>query len=520
MNGKQLKNSILQWAIQGKLVPQDPNDEPASVLLDKIRQEKERLIKEKKIKRDKNASIIYRGEDNSYYEKILATGEARCIDEEIPFEIPQGWEWCRVSSLFQINPKVVAEDNTSAAFIPMEAISAGYGSEFRYYEKEWGEIKSGYTAFADNDIAFAKITPCFQNRKSAIFEGLPNGIGAGTTELKILRTYGETINRWFVLYFLESPYFIDEATFKGTANQQRIIVGYLENKLFPLPPLAEQERIVDKIGLVMPIIDKYSKSQELLDKMNVELNECLKKSVLQEAIQGKLVPQIAEEGTAQELLEQIKKEKQKLVKEGKLKKSALSDSVIFHGDDNKYYTINKKEKICIDDEIPFDIPDTWEWCRLGTLFSHCTGKALNSSNLKGQLMTYITTSNLYWDRFELGNIKQMRFTDEEIEKCTATFGDLLVCEGGDVGRAAIWNYPYDIRIQNHIHKLRAYKQLCTKFFFWVFYFYKATGRIGGKGIGIQGLSSKALDNILIPLPPLKEQQRIVAQIEKLFEQLH
>lgn len=457
---------------------------------------------------------------SSYYEKMLTTGEVKCIDEEVPFEIPKGWEWCRVSSLFQINPKVVAEDNTSAAFIPMEAISAGYGSEFRYYEKEWGEIKSGYTAFADNDIAFAKITPCFQNRKSAIFEGLPNGIGAGTTELKILRTYGETINRWFFLYFLESPYFIDEATFKGTANQQRIIVGYLENKLFPLPPLAEQERIVDKIGLVMPIIDKYSKSQELLDKMNVELNECLKKSVLQEAIQGKLVPQIAEEGTAHELLEQIKTEKQKLVKEGKLKKSALASSVIFRGDDNKYYTIDKKEKICIDDEMPFDIPDTWQWCRLGTLFSHCTGKALNASNLKGSLMTYITTSNLYWNRFELDNLKRMRFTDEEIEKCTATLGDLLVCEGGDIGRAAIWNYPYDIRIQNHIHKLRAYKLLCTKFFFWVFYFYKATGQIGGKGIGIQGLSSKALDNILIPLPPLKEQQRIVAQIEKLFEQLH
>ncbi|WP_233544445.1 restriction endonuclease subunit S [Prevotella sp. AM34-19LB] len=254
--------------------------------------------------------------------------------------------------------------------------------------------------------------------------------------------------------------------------------------------------------------------------MNEEIKEQFKKSILQEAIQGKLVPQLTEEGTAQDLLEQIKTEKQKLVKEGKLKKSALNDSVIFRGDDNKYYTINKKERISVDDEIPFDIPNTWEWCRLGTLFSHCTGKALNALNQKGELMTYITTSNLYWDRFELDNLKQMRFTDEEIEKCTATFGDLLVCEGGDIGRAAIWNYQYDIRIQNHIHKLRAYKQLCTKFFFWVFYFYKATGRIGGKGIGIQGLSSKALDKILIPLPPLKEQQRIVAQIEKLFEQLH
>ncbi len=294
----------------------------------------------------------------------------------------------------------------------------------------------------------------------------------------------------------------------------------LVSHLMPIPPLTEQYRIVEKIQYLLPLVEKYSDGQILQDKLNSEIKDKLRKSILQEAIQGKLVPQIAEEGTAHELLEQIKTEKQKLVKEGKLKKSALNDSIIFRGDDNKYYTINRNEKICIDDEIPFDIPDTWEWCRLGTLFSHCTGKALNASNIKGQLMTYITTSNLYWDRFELDNLKQMRFTDEEIEKCTATFGDLLVCEGGDIGRAAIWNYTYDIRIQNHIHKLRAYKQFCTKFFFWVFYFYKATGQIGGKGIGIQGLSSKALDNILIPLPPLKEQQRIVAQIEKLFEQLH
>ena len=185
---------------------------------------------------------------SSYYEKILATGEVKCIDEEIPFTLPIGWEWCRVSSVFLINPKVSADDDDIAAFVPMEAISAGYDSEFRFYEKPWKEIKSGYTAFEDNDIAFAKITPCFQNRKSVIFNGLPNGIGAGTTELKILRTYGETINRYYVLYFLETPYFIDEATFKGTANQQRIIVGYLENKLFPLAPLAEQNRIVDKIS--------------------------------------------------------------------------------------------------------------------------------------------------------------------------------------------------------------------------------------------------------------------------------
>ena len=501
MNGKQLKNSILQWAIQGKLVPQDPNDEPASVLLDKIRQEKERLIKEKKIKRDKNASIIYRGEDNSYYEKITATGEVKCIDEEVPFEIPKGWEWCRVSSLFQINPKVVAEDNTSAAFIPMEAICAGYGSEFRYYEKVWGEIKSGYTAFADNDIAFAKITPCFQNRKSAIFEGLPNGIGAGTTELKILRTYGETINRWFVLYFLESPYFIDEATFKGTANQQRIIVGYLENKLFPLPPLAEQERIVGKIGLVMPIIDKYSKSQELLDKMNVELNECLKKSVLQEAIQGKLVPQIAEESSAQELLKQIKAEKQKLVKEGKLKKSALNDSVIFRGDDNKYYEQVGKNCVDITEELPFDLPNNWTWCRLGNLVSITSGENLTSKQMhNGKIPVYggngITgyhsKANIFEETIVIGRVGYY---------CGSIH--LTPCQAWVTDNAFITQYSKLLNRDFLIYLLTALNlgKCCN-----------ATAQ--------PVVSGKKIYPLLIALPPFKEQKRIVAQIEKLFEQLH
>ena len=519
MNGKQLKNSILQWAIQGKLVPQDPNDEPASVLLDKIRQEKERLIKEKKIKRDKNASIIYRGEDNSYYEKMLATGEVKCIDEEIPFEIPKGWEWCRICHVAEIarggSPRPIKEYLTDATDginwikIGDTEKDSKYITSVKERIKQSGVSKSRMVHKGDflltNSMSFGR--PYITQVDGCIHDGW-----------LVISLIEQSYRQDFFYYLLSSGYAYSQfAKRVAGAVVQNLNSEKVAISLFPLPPYKEQNRIVQKIKDLLPLVEKFGNDKTLLDKLNADINTRLKKSILQEAIQGKLVPLIAEEGTAQELLEQIKKEKQKLVKEGKLKKSTLSDSVIFRGDDNKYYSINKKEKICIDDEIPFDIPDTWEWCRLGTLFSHCTGKALNSSNLKGQLMTYITTSNLYWDRFELGNIKQMRFTDEEIEKCTATFGDLLVCEGGDVGRAAIWNYPYDIRIQNHIHKLRAYKQLCTKFFFWVFYFYKATGRIGGKGIGIQGLSSKALDNILIPLPPLKEQQRIVAQIEKLFE---
>lgn len=432
----------------------------------------------------------------------------KCIDEEIPFEIPQGWEWCRVSSLFQINPKVVAEDNTSAAFIPMEAISAGYGSEFRYYEKKWGEIKSGYTAFADNDIAFAKITPCFQNRKSAIFEGLPNGIGAGTTELKILRTYGETINRWFVLYFLESPYFIDEATFKGTANQQRIIVGYLENKLFPLPPLAEQERIVGKIGLVMPIIDKYSKSQEILDKMNVELNECLKKSVLQEAIQGKLVPQIAEEGTAQELLEQIRVEKQKLVKEGKLKKSALNNSAIFRGDDNKYWEKSTECMESIDDNIPFEIPSTWCWVRHNQLFEISGGSQPPKSQFVDNPKSgYI---RLYQIRDYGSNPMPVYIPKEKANKITKEGDIILARYGGSLGKV-FWakDGAYNVAMAKVIPLFES--EFVNKQYLFLFYqssIYQYLVKDHSRSAQA-GFNKDNLTDLFFPLPPLEEQSRIV-----------
>ena len=251
-----LPKSILQEAIQGRLVPQDPNEEPASVLLSRIREEKQKLLEIGKLKKkDITDSVIFKGEDNKYFEKIGK--EIICIDDEIPFDIPDSWEWVRVKEIFQINPKNSAQDDTVAAFIPMEKISATYGSAYTYDSVKWGKIKTGFTHIADGDVAFAKITPCFQNRKSAIFEGLPNGIGAATTELKVLRQYGETINRWYLLYFLESPYFIDEAKFKGTANQQRIITGYLENKLFPLPPRDEQDRIALIVKQTASIMSRW-----------------------------------------------------------------------------------------------------------------------------------------------------------------------------------------------------------------------------------------------------------------------
>ncbi len=177
--------------------------------------------------------------------------------------------------------------------------------------------------------------------------------------------------------------------------------------------------------------------------------------------------------------------------------------------------MGKNELVCIADEVPFEIPESWEWVRLGEIFQHNTGKALNSSNRSGELLTYITTSNLYWNRFEVDSLREMYFSEAKVEKCTAVKGDLLVCEGGDIGRAAIWPYNANIRIQNHIHRLRAYVEVCTEYYYYIFFLYKHAGWIGGKGIGIKGLSSNALHSLIFPLPPLHEQQRIVTKLKML-----
>ena len=518
MNGKQLKNSILQWAIQGKLVPQDPNDEPASMLLERIRTEKAKLVKEKKIKKDKNESIIYRCDDNSYYEKFLATGEVKCIDDEIPFEIPKGWEWTRIRN--------ISQSYIGLTYSPTDVSSRGT------IVLRSSNIQDGKIVLNDVVRVSKEISKKLQVEKNDIIICARNGsaklVGksAVVTDVTEPMTFGafmaicKTALYQYVSIFLQSDLFFSQLRgVSGTTTINQLTQNNFNDFWIPIPPANEQKRIVEKLQNVSPFIERYSKSQETLNLMNIQIKEQLKKSILQEAIQGKLVPQIAEEGTAQELLEQIRQEKQKLVKEGKLKKSVLTDSVIYKGDDNKYYEQIDKENKEITEDILFDLPNKWQWCRIGTIFMHNNGKQLNKGNSKGKLMKYITTSNLYWDGFVLDNLKEMPFENNEIDRCMAVKGDLLVCEGGDIGRSCIWNYDFPIMLQNHIHKLRPYIPLCTKFFYYIFNLYNLAGLIGGKGIGIQGFSSKALHNTLVPLPPLKEQYRIVTQIEKLFEQL-
>ena len=499
MNGQQLKNSILQMAVQGKLVPQDPNDEPASVLLERIRKEKEKLIKEGKIKKEKNPSYIFRGADNLPYEKV-GKNEPVCIADEAPFEIPDSWEWVRLGSVIELQS---GQDMT-----PDKYNDNGDGIPYI----------TGASNIIDGTVVINRWTTCgkaFAHRGDILLT-CKGTVGT----MAILQEETVHIARQIMaIRPIGNLYVLETMVENLKAAAKSMIPGISRNdvltSLFPVPPLNEQHRIIIKLKEVDPYICQYDKSESMLRHMDNIFPETLKKSILQWAVQGKLVAQDPNDEPVEVLLERIKAEKHRLVKEGKIKKDK-HESVIFRRDNSHYEKLNDTER-CIDDELPFEIPETWKWIRLGTLFQHNTGKALNASNKDGQKLTYITTSNLYWDRFVLDSLKEMFFTDSEIEKCTVQQGDLLVCEGGDIGRAAIWNRNMPMRIQNHIHRLRAYVPVCSRFFYYLFYLYKGAGWIGGKGIAIQGLSSNAIHNLLFPLPPLQEQFRIVEKIDNALQ---
>ena len=522
MNGKQLKNSILQWAIQGKLVPQDPNDEPASVLLERIREEKARLVKEGKIKKDKNESIIFRGDDNSHYEKFLATGEVKCIDDEIPFEIPEGWEWCRFGHLVNHSPAVDNDDDALVAFMPMKMIDSGYGSSFSYETKKWEEVKNGFTKLSVGDIAYAKITPCFQNRKSFIFDSSTCKTAAATTELNVVRIYGETISRWYLLYILKSDFFIKDAKYKGTAGQQRVLSSYVHEKLIPVPPFMEQVRIVAKIIEVLPYTNRYEATQLQLERLNASLYPQLKKSILQEAIQGKLVPQDPNDEPASALLERIREEKQRLLKEGKLKKKDITDSIIFKGGDNKYFEKIDNNILCVDEEIPFELPESWQWVRLNDICEYIQrGKSPKYSEIKkypvvaqkcNQWSGFSLEKALFIDPNTLSSYGKERFL---------VHGDLLWNSTGlgTLGRMAIYNEnvnPYDVAVaDSHVTVIRPIKSFINfEYLYLYFSSNEVQSVIEDKADGStkqKELATKTIKSYLIPLPPLSEQHRIVAK---------
>ena len=515
MTGKQLKNSILQWAIQGKLVPQDPNDEPASVLLEKIRQEKERLIKEKKIKRDKNASIIFRGEDNSYYEKLLATGEVKCIDEEIPFEIPQGWEWSKLSNVIEL---LSGQD-----FIPEKYNSSNQGIPYI----------TGASNIVNGNLAINRWTetPTVIGKLGDLLI-VCKGSGVGkmcicnvdkihiARQIQIIRNFSNAIS----LSYVKS---VVEANLQTIiSNAQGVIPGisreHILNLLIPLPPTNEQYEIDKKLQEILPFIDRYAKSQEALDKLNVELLGNLKKSILQEAVQGRLVPQIAEEGTARELLEQILQEKQKLVEEGKLKKTALTDSIIYKGDDNRYYEKIDQQCKDITEEIPFDLPDSWTWVRLGCISDIIGGYAFQSSSLKEeQGKRVIRISDISEQGFV--NTKIVRYNGAPITDIyrIQKYDIIIAMTGGTVGKSLfVKELPEDeLLLNQRVARIRNLWMNVDYLYFVIIAPHIKEFINKQKNSTNDNISMSDISNFLIPLPSIKEQQRIVAQIERLFEQL-
>ena len=530
MNGKQLKNSILQWAIQGKLVPQDPNDEPASVLLEKIRQEKERLIKEKKIKRDKNASIIYHGEDNSYYEKILATGEVKCIDEEVPFEIPKGWEWCRLNdlALYRKGPfgssltksMFVAKSNQSVkVYEQKNAIQKDFRLGDYYISKEKFEAMQSFIV-KPNDI----IVSCAGTIGETYLLPLDAPFGIINQALMRVTLFDLSMAEYWQMYF--AYMLLNEAQMKGAGSAIKNIppFEYLKAVLVPVPPLSEQSRLVERYNLLLSLIAKYESEADKLNCLNLNIYDKLKKSVLQEAIQGKLVKQIAEEGTAQELLEQIKAEKQKLVKEGKLKKSALNDSVIFRGDDNRYYEKIGKKCVDITDEIPFDLPCNWCWCRFSNIASMTIGK----TPARGE-QTYWINGKYNWvsisDMIDGGLISttKEKVSDLAVEEVFSApiseKGCLLMSFKLSIGKTSILDID-----AFHNEAIITIRPVIDKEYVMRNYLFKVLPLIANLGESkdaIKGktLNSKSLSNLLIPLPSLVEQQRIVEKIEQLMQLL-
>ena len=507
MKAEQLRKSILQLAIQGKLVPQDPADEPASVLLERIRTEKQRLIKEGKIKKDKGDSVIFKGDDNCYYEKTGS--EVKNITDEIPFDIPDSWCWVRHNELFEISggsqpPKAKFKDTPQTGFVRLFQIR-DYGKN---PQPIYISIDATTKTTKKGDILLAR----YGASLGKVFwaeDGAYNVAMAKVIPLFDIKTIS---NEYLFLYYKSSLY-QDTIIGHSRSAQAGFNKDDLSKMFFVLPPLSEQIRIVNALKNIEPLIAEYDKLEQQATKLDGEIYDKLKKSILQYAIQGKLVPQDSNDEPAAVLLKRIRAEKK-----AQLGKKYV-ESYIYKGDDNCYYEKVGLETKNITDEIPFDIPDTWEWARVDTLFQHNTGKALNSANTKGNYREYITTSNLYWNYFKLDSLKKMLFTDEEIDKCSLKKGDLLVCEGGDIGRSAIWNFDIPMCIQNHIHRLRAYFAVETKFYYCVLYLYKQLGIIGGKGIGIQGLSTKALGRIIFPVPPLAEQKRIIEQINVIFSKL-
>ncbi len=484
MTPQELKNSILQLAIQGKLVEQRPEEGTAEELYQQIQAEKQALIKAGKLKKEKPLPEI--------------------TEDEKPFDIPESWKWVRISAITVLNPKNELDDSIDTAFIPMPCVSDGYRNEHSFEVRRWGDIKKGFTHFAERDIGIAKITPCFQNRKSVIFQNLPNGYGAGTTELSIVRVIRETLSREYLLWFFKSDHFISNGkkSFTGTAGQQRIHKDYLSTCLLPLPPLAEQKRIVAKIEELLPLLDRYEQAWNRLEDFNKRFPIDLQKSILQLAIQGKLVPQRPEEGTGEELYQQIQAEKQALIKAGKLKKEKPLPEIT-------------------EDEKPFEIPESWKWVRFSELMLSMStgpfGSMLHKSDYIENGIPLVNPANIINGKIISSN--KMMVSSETRKRLNSYIlhsGMIVIGRRGEMGRCAVVSDAEEGWLcGTGSFFMEPSKMLSAQYLQIIFTTPYVKSYLCGESVGttMSNLNHKILSMMPIPLPPYKEQKRIDSELE-------
>ena len=518
-----LRELMLTLAVQGKLVPQDPGDEPASVLLKKIRAEKDRLIAGGKIRRDKPLTKV--------------------ADEEKPFEAPKGWEWSTLAAIGIINPRNNAADDVTASFVQMSSIPVAFSAPHIIELRPWRDIKSGFTQFAEGDVGVAKITPCFENGKSTVFQNLSNGIGAGTTELHIVRPMCEVAPR-YVLLFLKTPSFLveGEAMMTGSAGQKRMPRNYFENKPFPLPPLPEQSRIVTRVDELMRTCDALEVKDKLEAAQHAQLLSTLldtltgsdtpealaenwqriathfdllldrpkaidafEQTILQLAVRGLLVPQDPSDEPASVLLQKIRAEKDRLILEGKIKR-------------------DKPLPPIADEEKPFEVPQGWGWVRIDEIAEVQGG--IQKTQLRRPIKEhypYLRVANVQRDALRLGEIERFELTKEELAKWRLSAGDLLIVEGNgsadEIGRCAVWTGEINPCVyQNHLIRLRCVQSASiafTKLFLNAPSGTDEMKRLAITTSGLYNLSVGKIRNFVVPVPPLTEQSRIVARIEEL-----
>ena len=445
---------------------------------------------------------------SSYYEKILATGEVKCIDEEVPFEIPKGWEWTRIGNIFNHTSGKQQSSSNKSGGTPQKFITTS-NLYWGYFVLDNVKVMN----FTDEEIKTCSAT----KGDLLVCEG---GAGYGRSaiwnedydiclqnHIHRLRPCVSGICDYvyhFIYLLKESNNLVSVGTAMPGLSANR-----LKGLLLPFPPLSEQRRIVAKLAELLPQIEKYNNVQNKLDELNTTIKDSLKKSILQEAIQGKLVPQLVEE-TAAELLEQIKAEKQKLVKESKLKKSALNDSVIFRGGDNRYYTSKNKDTICIDDEIPFEIPDSWVWVRFGTIMINRDRERIPLSVAQRQFLS--KRYDYYGASGVIDKVDRYLFDKELL--LIGEDGANLLSRSTPIAFIAKGKYW----VNNHAHVLDVYDGVMLKYI--ALYINSISLAPYVTGTAQPKMNQEKMNSILIALPPQKEQQRIVAQIEKLFEQLH